>query len=219
VRSLVFIWCLLACAPVSAQKEVLSHIPKTVKQYQDFVPAGYAIMAEETGDLDKDGKDDVALILKSTMEDTISIDTAINRILVVALRSKNGYSTAAVTDKLIKCRTCGGPGWDDPYNGMHLDKGVLIIDHFGGGMIRWSITSRFRYQNGNFYLVGSTKQHFNNGKMNADGEFADADYTDVNYVTGQRERRKIDSNWNMVLDKTDKIKVKPLIRMVDYKIY
>ncbi len=210
---------MLACAPVFAQKEVLSNIPKIVDHYQDFVPAGYAIMAEATGDLNTDDKDDVALILKNTAEDTASADTQINRILIVALRTDSGYKVAAITDKLIKCRTCGGGGWGDPFNELNIKNGVLIVDHFGGNMMRWSRTSRFQYRKGDFYLVGSSEGHFNNGKMNADGQFADVDEVDIDYVTGQRQRTRVDGNWNTVLNKTDKIKVRPLIRMVDYKIY
>jgi hypothetical protein len=50
----------------------------------------------------------------------------------------------------------GGPMWGDPFESIEIKKGILIIYHFLGGGTKCSLTDRYRFQNGAFYLIGHT---------------------------------------------------------------
>ena len=49
------------------QNKVLLHIPETGKIYRDFIPKGYDTLYDGVarGDLNKDGKEDIAIVLYS----------------------------------------------------------------------------------------------------------------------------------------------------------
>jgi hypothetical protein len=216
---LLIICCLLPCLHCFAQQEVLSHIPKSVSRYQDCIPSGFDTLAVASGDLNEDGKEDVVLVLNSKGEDSIGGTDELNRILIVLFKSGDGFTVISKSDKPVKCKNCGGGGWGDPFNEIVIENGTLSIAHHGGGTMRWDKINKFRYQDGDFYMIGITSDQFNNIKLCDGGQFADTDYEDINLVTGEREIKKIDGNCKTIIDKTDKLKVKPLMRMVDYKIY
>ena len=45
----------------------------------------------------------------------------------------------------------------DPFQGVGIEKGILHITHSGGSSWRWGIIDKYRFQDGDFYLIGCTK--------------------------------------------------------------
>ena len=46
----------------------------------------------------------------------------------------------------------------DPFEGLSIDRKCIVIHHFGGSRDKWKYTHRFRNQNRDWELVGSTIQ-------------------------------------------------------------
>ena len=42
----------------------------------------------------------------------------------------------------------------DPFGEIEINNGILLISHNGGSSWKWGHTDKYRYQNGEFYLVG-----------------------------------------------------------------
>lgn len=204
---------------VHAQDMVLTTIPPTGKDTADFIPAGYEILKAFSGDLNKDSIADLVLVLKDKREniDTTYIDyTDIDRILIILFKTPDGYKLMAKTNKLILCKSCGGFSYD-PFDegGITIENRVLTIYHHGGGVHKWDMERKFRYQNGDFYLIGMSEGRYNNTNICDNGDFAETDHNEINYLTGVRAIKKISGDCKVIADKTFKIKRKPLTRLID----
>jgi len=44
----------------------------------------------------------------------------------------------------------------DPFDGIEIEYGCIVVYHFGGSGQKWHYTHRYRYQNNNWYLIGAT---------------------------------------------------------------
>jgi len=42
----------------------------------------------------------------------------------------------------------------DPFQGLAVQRGVVEIQHYGGSRDRWSFTHKYRFQNGQWELIG-----------------------------------------------------------------
>lgn len=202
------------------QKEVLSHIPSTGKDMGAFVPSGYDTMATAIGDLNGDGKPDMVLVLHDKREDSAVSGSDIvenNRPLIVLLKTNDGWKVAAKSVNVVLCKDCGGV-YGDPFMQVYIRNGVILVDHYGGSNWRWGYTHKFRYRDGDFYLIGLTKDSYCVFGGTACGDIGSAsrDFEDINFVTGQRERQKTSENCKVLMDKKDKIAIKPLVKLADY---
>lgn len=61
-----------------------------------------------------------------------------------------------VSEKAILSTEHGGT-MGDPLQGInHTEKGIIRIDHFGGSRDKWKYTHTYRWQKGDFKLIGAT---------------------------------------------------------------
>ena len=44
----------------------------------------------------------------------------------------------------------------DPFEGIEIKNGILIINHWGGSSWKWSLSDKYRFQNNQFQLIGHT---------------------------------------------------------------
>lgn len=145
----------------------------------DFVPRGWKIEFQQAGDLDKDKRDDVVLVLR--MDDPANIvgneglganefDTN-PRLLAVLFAGDAGYRLAVQDHALI-------PRPDNPVMADYLDGGDAVAVRRGAFTVRlhswasagsWSMgntTFTFRHQDGCFRLIGydTTSVHRGSGE-------------------------------------------------------
>jgi len=170
----------------AADQAKLPAIPKTGKSLKDFVPASWTVLKQAQGDLNKDSLPDLAVVLKSGAEDREEGGGAETpRLLLILFGTKaGGYTLAASSEKAVLCKGCGGV-FGDPFAQLGIERGALVIEHYGGSSERWGHTHRWRYQNGDFFLIGLTTR-------SDDTRTGASEVKDENLVTGVR-----------VVDRTD----------------
>jgi hypothetical protein len=207
-----------------SQSKVLSSIPKKGRNVQSFIPVGYDTLSTTLGDLNKDKSEDAVLVLRHEKENVVdlentNVDSIPSRLLVVLLRKGNAYELAAVSDSAVLCKHCGGI-MGDPFQGISIEKGIIVINHYGGSAWRWGYTHKFRFQQNDYFIIGKTKISYWNVEMCEKlNEFAATEYEDINFVTGAFEKKKISQEGcKLLLNKKGKAKIKPLVRLGKFSI-
>lgn len=118
---------------------------------KEFRPKGSAILQTVDGDLDGDQIPEKVIIYNTTDPGDLG---EIREIQI--LKKINGEWTILEksTNAILDSESGGIMG--DPYSGTRIEKGILIIEHFGGSSWKWAYTDKYRYQNGHFELIGHT---------------------------------------------------------------
>lgn len=115
-----------------------------------IIPKGYQVLAEKKGDLDKDGIPELVIVFNTPKEIDFGTERQIWIYKKVGMAWKLWHKS---TGAVLPSQHGGMMG--DPFDGIEIDHGVLVIDHWGGSAIKWFYTHRYRYQNNNFYLIGT----------------------------------------------------------------
>ena len=204
----------LVCLVHLGKAQSFGTIPKSGASLSSFIPAGCDTLGTATGDLNKDGMADLAVAIYHKAE-ADSMDNP--RLLLVLFKTAEGYTLAGKSDGELLCKGCGGI-YGDPFQNLQIKQGVLLVDHYGGSAWRWSISDIFRYQDNGFYLIGKTTDSYWNVKHCAKyNAFAGTEIEENNFVTGQHYVRKISQDCKLLMNKKNKIKIKPLARLENYK--
>ena len=176
-------------------------IPATAASVNDFVPNGWKIEKQVSGELSGKGLKDIALVLRDqdphnvTRIDDSELDTN-PRILVVGLADpQGGYRLAASNHALIS--RPDNPSPDDKLDGVAIAKGVLQVKlrNFmsAGGWTTTIYAYTFRLQNDALDLIGYDEDDVTRNS-------GTDDILSVNYITGRYSIAKgtIDSDKHKV---------------------
>ena len=147
-----------------AQQFQYPAIKRNAQQLTDFVPSGWEIRDQATGDLNKDGLADAALVLERSTRNGVadeqdSTASALPRILVVLFKSagNKGYALSAQSNSFIL--TQEDPEMDDPFTGISIARGALKIgfQYFRKDSHDDTSTSayKFRHDGRHFVLIGA----------------------------------------------------------------
>ncbi|WP_432664507.1 hypothetical protein R9X47_28760 [Wukongibacter baidiensis] len=120
------------------------------KSIEEFIPKGWAILDLAEGDLNKDGINDKAFIIEPIDKSTLQ------RNLLIVFGNKDGTYTLSISSKQAILLSNEGGTFGDPFLDICVDRGSVLIK-FMGGSIRWHQYYRFRYQDGDWYLIGFTE--------------------------------------------------------------
>jgi len=150
---------LVASTTAAAEPDDFSRLPAEAKDMAGFVPAGWTLIKNADGDLNKDGLADVVGVLESKTE--TPPDPAGDgppRILFVAFQKPGGgYRLSVQANKAI-LRSGEGGAFGDPFELVKVERGSLHVSFYGGSSERWSNAYQFRFQNGGWFLIGVTTQ-------------------------------------------------------------
>ena len=160
-------------------------VPLEAARVEDFAPRGWKIHKQASGDLNGDGRPDVALILFDK-----SLDDALSRSienpqpsLVIALATEQGrWRRAGINSKLIVSDDSGFA----PLK-LEINKGVVVLrqeeqSDISANTLDYAYTHRFRYDSAadRFLLIGE-----DNANTHRDA-VADGIRVSDNYLTGER---------------------------------
>lgn len=142
-----------------------------------FVPVGWRLIKQASGDLNEDGLDDIAGIIEhGEPYNRRAMEEAPQRILFIALREGAGYHLSIQKENFILEADKGGV-WGDPLHSISVNHGSLLVKFYGGSNYRWTYDYRFRYEDDGWYLIGYTAKHWYTGNGSGKQE-------DYNLLTG-----------------------------------
>ena len=194
--------------PIAAQKQKKSQLAKEGRTIEEVVPNGWDIQSA-TGDLNKDGIEDFVLIVRpndpahiKTRDDGFEYN--FNPLfLAVYFGSPSGvYKRFKVWHDTVS-------GREDEYTDITKELSITPKGAIDISVSSWSSmgtaatggsTYRYRFQSGDFYLIGEESSWLN--RMTGEGES-----TSINYLTGQKEITTGDMIEEKDL-KTRKVKIK-----------
>ena len=160
-----------------------SGMPREANAVGDFVPRGWEVEEEVSGDLNGDAIPDLAVKLVQAKRagggDEIEER---QRALVVLLRGADGrLRRAAVADKLLQCTACGGAfyGAVEAPAEVKIERGVIVVRQDHGSRNVVEQTFRFRHDPASkkFVLIGYDM----NDNDRATGELVEES---TNFLTG-----------------------------------
>ncbi|WP_260260718.1 hypothetical protein [Vibrio intestinalis] len=109
------------------------------------------VLEEVYGDLDRDGIDEKVVILDSGLMG----DFGTLRSILIYKNTDDGWQLMHYSDKAVLPSLHGGI-MGDPFNGLSIERGALVIRHFGGSMQKWNYVHRFRLEENQWRLIGAT---------------------------------------------------------------
>ena len=120
-----------------------------VSSQQPPVPTGYQLLEEKTGDLDKDGIPEKAIVYNTTDS---TEDGFTREIFILKKKGDQWITWKRSLNAVLKSQEGGMMG--DPFQGIEIRNGLLIISLSGGSSWKWSHEDKYRFQNNEFELIG-----------------------------------------------------------------
>ena len=109
-----------------------------------FRPGGYSILNATKGNLNRDGLDDIVLVLKKDGERENTEEESKRPLYLLIGQGDGSYKLAAQNDNAVYCVHCGGM-MGDPFMGITIKNGYFSVEHYGGSSWRWSKIITFKY--------------------------------------------------------------------------
>jgi len=193
-------------ASSEVQNPALSQISSEgAKAVLKNLPQGWNVLNAVEGDLSKDSRKDVAAVL----EGPASAEASAPRKLIILFKKTDGsYVLSAETQKAILKSDEGGV-WGDPFSGISINRGSVLVNHYGGSNWRWSNCYRFRFQDGAWYLIGATEKSFN---TNTKTDYVRDDY---NLLTGNHIHDASDQR-GVIQSTTSNRGINPLVKLLNF---
>ena len=116
-----------------------------------LVPAGYKILDQKEGDLNKDGIAEKVIVFNTN--DSTEFGTV--REIQIYKKSGNEWKILVSSKNAIGKSDDGGM-MGDPFENIEIKGGLLLINQSGGSSWKWFKTDKYRFQNGKFQLIGYT---------------------------------------------------------------
>ena len=144
-------------APSASSSEEVSSpaeksLPQKVAPDTVTLPATLRKIAQAEGDLNKDGQPELVLVLDDLQSaDDFGIS---RRIHIYRLENGQWKRWEEFRGGILSSESGGMMG--DPFEAITIERGTIVINHFGGSRYKWTYTHRFRYQNGRWELIGAT---------------------------------------------------------------
>jgi hypothetical protein len=132
-------------------------VPETARTALEFTPPGWSAEKERLleGDLNGDGRADAVLVIShgGFIENGPADYPPVKHVLVLALRWSDGKLHRSIVSDAAVLDGDEGGAFGDPFDNISVDKGDVVISHYGGSRDRWSYTHRYRYRNERWMLV------------------------------------------------------------------
>jgi hypothetical protein len=129
-------------------------VPESADTPAKFVPRGWRLEPEtlKEADLNGDGRPDAAFVISNGAN--LNDPNVTKHVLVLALRGGDGKLHRSIVNDAAVLDGDEGGVFGDPFQGLSVQRGVVEIQHYGGSRDRWSFTHKYRFQNGQWELIG-----------------------------------------------------------------
>ncbi len=144
-------------------------------------PKSFKILDQIEGDLDKDGVSEKVIVYDTEKE----TDLGTERQIFIYKKINDKWELWKNSIGAILPSQHGGM-MGDPFEGISIERNCIVINHSGGARQKWNYTHRYRFQSGEFQLIGATVNfgspcdyYFNfdynlsNGRINYEQETSD----------------------------------------------
>ncbi|BBB68096.1 hypothetical protein UNDYM_3843 [Undibacterium sp. YM2] len=148
-------------------------MPATAPALRDFVPPGWMVESQVSGDLNGDGLADIAAVL---VEGKGATDDRQRGLIVLQASAGKGYSVLGSNGKLLQCQGCGGV--KDGVN-VAVKNGVLVVSQYSGSREYSVYTWRFRLD-----AASQRLQMIGIDEEEADGMVGKGSTVSTNLLTG-----------------------------------
>jgi len=112
------------------------------------LPAGYKMLRETMGDLDRDGQAEKVFVLNTGEIGEMGEE----RILLIFKVMRGDWKLLHQAKGAVLPSEHGGV-FGDPFQSVKIENGALVLKHFGGSREKWAYTHRFGYQNKKWVLI------------------------------------------------------------------
>ena len=151
-----------------AQEKIAGMLPN-VQLSEETLTDNIGIHSVCKGDIGNDGKNDIIIVLKyvETQEIHSFYPFDINdRVLCVYRENNTGtYDLKYVDYNLIMNKNYGGT-YGDPFAGVRIEDGELVISHFGGSSDKWGYEYYFNWIEKELTLTKCIEKNSNSHTMN-----------------------------------------------------
>lgn len=144
--------------PQNEPEPTPQHDPGSDRTDSLTLPDRYRPLAEAAGDLDGDERPERVVVAETGR---VGEDGREREVLVYR-RQKGEWTLWTKASGPVMPSGSGGV-WGDPFSSVDVERGAIVIHHYGGSNHRWSYTHRFRYQEDAFELIGATSEYGVNG--------------------------------------------------------
>ncbi|MFT6134405.1 MAG: hypothetical protein ACJAZM_000894 [Cyclobacteriaceae bacterium] len=174
------------------------------KTSSDTADNNWVILAEELGDLDKDGIEEKVIVYHTATEtDPFSYTEGQARELQVFKKENNEWQLWYSTRGAVMAASSGGK-FPDVFSSMKIERGCIVLVHSWGSAEWTNNLQRYRYQNNQWELIGLTESN----------NFRDRSIElDFNASTGQAIYKKEDYNTGEVLSEDFNYELKSAVLM------
>tara|TARA_B100000683_G_C12277610_1_gene468528 strand:- start:41 stop:706 length:666 start_codon:yes stop_codon:yes gene_type:complete len=114
------------------------------------IPDNYTVVDSVSGDLDKDSIAELVVVYNKGPENEID---GVPRVLLIYKLRNNNWTEWKKSDQALYGSKDGGM-MGDPFAEMEIKNGILLISQNGGSSWKWAFIDKYRFQNGEFYLIG-----------------------------------------------------------------
>ena len=156
----------------------------------DLIPKNWKLIDKAEGDLNRDNLEDIAAVIEYTAEHKQNDNEewfGQPRILFIVFKNSDGTYKLSIQSSEVIMRSDMGGIYGDPFAGIEYSRGSVVISSYGGSSWRWGVTSRYRFQNDGWYLIGITElsEHTYTGE---------SETVDTNCLNGDQVITTIDKN-------------------------
>lgn len=115
-----------------------------------LIPDNYSVVDSVSGDLDKDSIAELVVAYNMGPENDID---GVPRELIIYKRKNDKWTEWKKSDQALYGSKDGGM-MGDPFGELEIKNGILLISQNGGSSWKWGFTDKYRFQDGEFYLIG-----------------------------------------------------------------
>ncbi|MCC3158294.1 hypothetical protein LJ737_13680 [Hymenobacter sp. 15J16-1T3B] len=179
-------------------------VPATATRATAFVPAGWLLEKQISGDLNGDNRPDPVLMLVERPSASAP-EARRERALVVLINEPTGQlRRVATSGTALYCTGCFASDRTVAPD-LAISKGTLSVRHLSGVEQSLDVTQRYRFDNGRVRLVGESVMQSSRLKL-------DTTYKRTDYLTGQQQTEHI------VADPADPSGAKQLVTRKEAKV-